>query len=92
MGLGKRPVRVYELLGDSGTTISEDMTQALDKYGAGLGAYREQCWQEALDHFQEVQGLWPEDRASIAMVERCRIYQKTPPGAGWDGVFQQMTK
>jgi adenylate cyclase len=88
----KQSVRIYELLDRAGVSLPENEEQALGTYAAGLDAYRRQRWQEALNLFRQAQTLRPEDEPSHVMSRRCRIYRKTPPEKGWDGVFQQVTK
>jgi adenylate cyclase len=88
----EQTVRIYELLADSTASIAKKMEQALSCYAAGLEAYRQQYWKEALDLFKESLVLWPEDGPSRVMAERCRIYQETPPPEDWDGVFEHVSK
>jgi adenylate cyclase len=88
----KQPVRIYELLVRADVSLPENEEQALSMYAAGLDAYRRQRWQEALNLFRQARTLRPEDDPSHVMSRRCRIYRKTPPEKGWDGIFQQVTK
>lgn len=87
-----QPVRIYELLAAGGTTLSDEQEKAFGLYAAGLGAYRERRWGEALKAFNESIRLWPCDGPSMTMAERCQIYQNTPPPEDWDGVFEAMHK
>lgn len=87
-----QPVRIYELLAAGGTTLSDEREKAFGLYAAGLGAYRERRWGEALKAFNESLRLWPCDGPSTTMAERCQIYQNTPPPEDWDGVFEAMHK
>jgi hypothetical protein len=64
----------------------------LSSYAAGLEAYRQQRWDEALGLFQEALALWRQDVPSRIMAERCQSYQKTPPPEAWDGVFEVLHK
>jgi adenylate cyclase len=88
----KRPVRLYQLLDRTGAVLPGKAEKALSFYATGLDAYRRQGWQEALNFFRQAQALWPEDEPSHVMSRRCRIYLKTPPERGWNGVFQQVAK
>jgi adenylate cyclase len=88
----KQPVRIYELLGNSEASLPKEKEQSLSYFAAGLEAYRQQIWQEALGHFQQSLTLLPEDGPSLIMAERCRIYQETPPPGEWDGVFEHVSK
>lgn len=87
-----QPVRIYELLGTSGASLPHEQGQAYGFYAAGLEAYRERRWGEALDSFRSSLKLWPGDGPSLTMAERCRIYQEAPPPEEWDGVFESIHK
>jgi adenylate cyclase len=88
----KQPVHIYELLANAEDGLPKKLEQALEFYATGLRAYRQQRWEDALTQFQQVRVLWPDDQASRIMAERCRLYEETPPGEGWDGVFKMLTK
>ena len=85
-------VRVYELLARAGTALPPEREKALAAYAAGIDAYRQQSWDEALGLFGQALVLWPEDGPSRTMAERSRMYHASPPPEGWDGVFEQLEK
>jgi adenylate cyclase len=85
-------VRVYEPLARVGTPLSREQERAFSFYAAGLKAYRERRWDEALELFKESLALWPGDGPSQTMADRCQIYQKTLPPEEWDGVFEATHK
>jgi adenylate cyclase len=87
-----QPVGIYELIAWQGTSLPDDRAQAFQCYAAGLDSYRQQRWQEALDHFERALQFWPEDGPSRVMAQRCRTHQESPPEGEWDGVFQQISK
>ena len=76
----EQPERIYELLGNSGDSLLKEMGEALNYFSAGLDAYRQQVWQEALDLFKRSLAILPEDGPSRIMVERCLIYQEVKEG------------
>ncbi|HEU4368804.1 MAG TPA: adenylate/guanylate cyclase domain-containing protein [Methylomirabilota bacterium] len=84
-------VRVYELLAPVGP-LAPEQEKALKSYAAGLEAYRQQVWDDALALFREALTLWPADGAARTMASRCELYQKTAPPEAWDGVFEQEFK
>jgi len=88
----KQPVRIYELLGNSEASLPKEKEESLSHFAAGLEAYRQQFWQEALGLFKQSLTLLPEDGPSRVMAERCQIYQEAPPPEEWDGVFVMTTK
>jgi adenylate cyclase len=88
----EQPVRIYELLARIETPLPKEQEKAFGFYAAGLDAYRQQRWGEALGLFQESLVLWQADGPSQTMAQRCQMYQKTPPPEGWDGVFEALYK
>ena len=88
----KQPVRIYELLAATGTSLPKAQEEAYSAYATGLEAYRQQSWDEALELFQHSLALWPQDGPSRTMVERCQIYQQASPPEEWDGVFAHTHK
>jgi adenylate cyclase len=88
----EQPVRIYELLAKAGTGLPREQEKAFGAYAAGLEAYRQQRWRDALGLFEEALGLWRGDGPSRVMAGRCQAYQKTPPPESWDGVFEALYK
>jgi adenylate cyclase len=82
-------VRVYELLAGSGAALPRPQEQALRLYAAGLEAYRQRSWDDALNLFTQALVLWPEDGPARVMAERSKLYGDAPPPPEWDGVFDQ---
>ena len=88
----KQAVRVYELLNGSTALLPPEQEKAVRVYAAGLEAYRQQRWDEALALFRQALEQCPEDGPSRVMAERCQIYLEAPPPEEWDGVFEQLVK
>jgi adenylate cyclase len=88
----EQTVRIYELLGNSEDSLPKEKEKSLSYFAAGLEAYRQQFWQEALGNFKQSLALLPEDGPSRIMADRCRIYQETPPPEEWDGVIEHVSK
>jgi adenylate cyclase len=88
----KQPVSIYELIGRKNSSLSKERIEILECYAAGLKAFRNQCWNEALGYFERTQSFQPQDTPSLVMSKRCTEYKKSPPQKDWDGVFQQTTK
>ena len=88
----EQAVRIYELLATSGTSLPSAQEQAFSAYAAGLEAYRQQRWADALGLFEAALALWQGDGPARTMADRCQIYQKTPPPEEWDGVFEALHK
>ena len=88
----EQAVCIYELLAKAGTSLPVEQEKAFCFYTAGLEAYRERRWDEAGKLFNESLTLWLGDGPSRTMMERCKIYEKTPPLETWGGVFEVTQK
>ncbi len=64
----------------------------LDKYNKALELYKKREFKKALDGFQKVLEVMPDDEPSKLYVERCQVYIKEPPSDDWDGVFVMTNK
>jgi adenylate cyclase len=87
----EQPVRIFELLALAGQPLADVQETAYRAYAAGLDAYRQQRWSEALLHFKRCLTLWREDGPARTMAERCQLHQKAPPEV-WTGVFEATYK
>jgi adenylate cyclase len=87
-----QPVRIYELVARLGTPTSPEAEKAAKAYAAGLDAYRQKMWDDALALFGQALMDCPNDGPCRTMILRCEAYQSTPPPADWDGVFDQVFK
>ena len=85
------PIRVYELLAKKGA-LSEHWQQALPEYSKGVELYNAKDFSGALSHFEKALKVLPEDKPSKLYAELCKGYQKSPPAADWDGVFNLTSK
>lgn len=85
------PVRIYELIGRPGD-VDADTLAAIQQFEAGLVSYRNRQWQAAIEAFTGVLRLRPADAPSRLYLERCQMYQQTPPPDDWDGVYTMTHK
>jgi adenylate cyclase len=81
------PVLVHELLDFSTEASFPNRDAVFARYGAGLQAYRQQQWAEAMGAFQAALALHPGDRLSALYLERCEHLQQNNPGPDWNGVW-----
>ncbi|MBF0101965.1 MAG: PAS domain-containing protein [Desulfobacterales bacterium] len=90
----QQPVRIYELISDESTPLSDKDNHALTLYANGLKSYRLQLWDQAIEHFNNVLEIWQNDGPAKVMKERCYHYISSPPPEKdqWDGVFQHIQK
>lgn len=84
--MGKmRPVRIYELLGPR--SEAESLIPKIERFHAGLEAYRSAQWETAIGMFGELLRDFPDDGPTRVFVQRCWDYIENPPEGEWDGVF-----
>ncbi len=88
----QRPVRIYEVLGTIDEGISAGKASLIERFEMGLMMYRERAFTEALEMFDGLLEIDPEDGPCRLYRQRCRAYIETPPAEDWDGVFVMTTK
>jgi adenylate cyclase len=86
------PIRVYELIGMRGDSISSTQAQLIEHYTNGLTLYRQREWQRAIKAFEEALEIVPDDYPSQLYIERSHLYLSSPPPDDWNGVFILRTK
>lgn len=86
------PVAIFEALDFHNEETFPNMEQALDAFAAGLEAYRQRDWQQAIKFFQAALAANPDDSPSTLYAERCRHYEANPPDDNWDGVWTMTSK
>jgi len=84
-------IKIYELISFK-NDISKSLKQLFQYYEKGMACYFEQNWNEGLKYFNHILKYKPNDNPSIIMRDRCLMYQKNPPPADWNGVFERRTK
>jgi adenylate cyclase len=65
-----RPVRVFEVVGPEPLPTADAIR--LERFAAGLAAYRREQWDAAKSAFEQALALAPGDRPSRVYLERCR--------------------
>ena len=79
-------ISIYELLG-----LQSDASQFFEKlceyFSAGLHAYQNRDWQAALNNFQQVLQLHPNDGPSRYYIARCDLHIKNKLSFPQDGVI-----
>jgi adenylate cyclase len=72
--------------------ISKKTEDMLSFYNAGLDAYKQRKWDDAVKAFIEALKIQPEDGPSALYLERATAFKETPPPDDWDGVFVMTEK
>jgi adenylate cyclase len=81
-----RPEAVFEVLGTTGTLTPQQLA-ARDSYLAGLAAYRERRWDDAIGRFDASLQAIPGDGPSLALLKRAESCKADPPPPDWDGAW-----
>ncbi len=79
----KKPVRVFELVGDREETPAGEIEKAA-LFEGGIEAYRNRDWDGAIDVFRRL----GEDVPAGIYVRRCLAFKQSPPPPDWDGIFE----
>lgn len=72
--------------------LSKKNEAALKFYNAGIDAYKQRKWDEAITAFTEALKIRPDDGPSAIYRERSITFKETPPPDDWDGVFVMTEK
>lgn len=83
-------VRVYQLVGLAGAGALSPDDLAL--YAEALARYRAQDWEGAAATFEAFRARHPDDGPARVMAARIEALRKAPPGADWDGAYDQRSK
>ncbi len=84
----KKPMPVYELLGEIGTSDQEPaIIDRCKRYEAAWELYRQQKWDDAEAALQALLSQHPTDKPAAMLLARVGELRSNPPGEGWDGVY-----
>jgi len=87
----KKPMLVHELFGLSGD-VEPRQVELSTAFSEALQRYRARNWTEAIERFEQILGLFPNDGPAKVMLQRCQAYRQQPPGDDWDGVHRMESK
>ncbi|MEO5362219.1 MAG: adenylate/guanylate cyclase domain-containing protein [Magnetococcus sp. DMHC-8] len=85
------PVTIYQLLDRKGE-LDATTAEVLARYNHAREAYRAKDFATALQRFEKILEVDPNDGPGLAYIARCKEYLENPPPADWDGVFQFTSK
>jgi adenylate cyclase len=80
------PIKIYELLGEKNANAPLPNTAAA--YENAFEAYVGRDFEKAIAILEQNNG----DPPSAVLLDRCRLFQKSPPPADWHGVHVSMSK
>jgi adenylate cyclase len=87
-----QPVGMVEILDYHTDETFPNMMQVLGSFRCGLQSYRECRWDDAIQSFREALNLNPADFISTMYLQRSEYLKKSPPPAGWSGVWKLENK
>lgn len=85
-----KPVGIYELMAYLKDAVN--YADLLQRWSKAQEAYYRQAWDEAIQHYESLLALYPDDGPSHTFLKRSHEYRKEAPVAGWDGVYVAKTK
>lgn len=85
-----KPVAIFEPVGPS-AELPADTAGMLLTYGAALGAYRNQQWDQAASSFETLRQQ-SDDLLYNVYLDRINAFRQSPPPDDWDGVFEHLSK
>lgn len=80
------PVVIHELLAYAEDSDIEQQ-RLCNRFEAGLRAYRNRHWDEAIQAFEETLTIYRADGPSIFYKKRCEGFKQHPPDETWDGTI-----
>ncbi len=82
-----RPERVFELVAGKGE-LQPKQAALVETFEAALAAYRVCDWAAARRGAEKCLAGAPEDTPSRLLLDRIATLERSPPAAGWDGVWR----
>ncbi len=86
-----QPVTIYQPLGLK-KKLDDAARRRLRLYNEALKLYRAENWDMAELQFLNLRKANAADRLYDLYIGRIAVFRKTPPAAGWDGVFTHVSK
>jgi adenylate cyclase len=86
----KEPVRIFQVLGMAGE-VEDSHIKFAKQFETALNHYYGRNFTEAATECEKLLQIKPDDLTTQHLLERCHIYQETPPPADWNGAWV-MTK
>lgn len=81
------PVTTFELLQMIDDPVDSGLRTFLERYTAGMAAYRNREWSQARGSFEQALQLLPDDYPARLYIERAAAYELHPPPDDWNGIF-----
>ncbi|MBI2891291.1 MAG: CHASE2 domain-containing protein [Nitrospirae bacterium] len=82
----KEPIKIYELVARKDGADPAKLGY-IEEFNKGLNLYRKREFDRAIEAFNNVLKMKPDDRCSSIYIERAHELKQSPPPEGWDGVY-----
>jgi hypothetical protein len=82
----KEPVVIYEAMDLKENATQERVNLARD-FEAALDLYFSRQFEHAIESCEAILKTHPEDGPTKNLLERAKVFQTTPPPAGWNGTW-----
>ena len=79
-----KPIRIYEAIAEVGS-VDEETVKIGHLTQRAFEQYLERKFSQAIDTYESILEVKPEDFLSKMFVDRCRNYQQNEPPEDWDG-------
>lgn len=92
------PVKIYELIDLKenflvlNNEVDKEITELIKRFESGLMFYRERMFSRAIEEFERVLLIDPDDFPSRVFIDRCFEFLNNPPDDNWNGVFESKIK
>ncbi len=84
-----KPVKIFHLF--SKGEVDDKLKKMFDEFSKGLSLYRDGKWHQAMQLFDNILKIYPNDKPSKLFLNRCKILIENEP-EHWDGTWQMTTK
>ncbi len=85
------PILIYSVLGYI-TGADPQILKIISFSHDAFEHYRHGRFNEAIDVYEKILNIRPDDFLADLFIKRCRMYLNEPPPAGWEGAFVRTTK
>jgi len=87
-----RPVSVYEVLDFHDSFSFPGRDEIIERFSQGLHKYRNRQWADGNACFQRILRIHPNDSVAKQYLNRCVYFEKNPPAADWDCIWEICTE
>ncbi len=87
----KEGINIFELICKK-INLTETLAEEIQLMQNALNFYFNQEWKSAREIFQQLQKMYPDKKLYNIYLARITEFEKTPPFADWNGVYEHLSK